>query len=83
MKEKNKIEGEEDENKTKKMKETQDYEITLSNHERPWFDGSWYHYGGAPKVREELHGSENWRKEWRQVGRHLQVMESERGDKIS
>jgi len=40
VKEKNKIEGEEDENKTKKMKETQDYEITLSNHERPWFDGS-------------------------------------------
>jgi len=40
--------------------------------------------GGALKVREEhFMGSGNWRKEWRQVGRHLQVMESERGDRIS
>jgi len=28
-------------------------------------------------------GSENWMKEWRQVGRHLQAMEGERGDRIS
>jgi len=34
-------------------------------------------------VREELYGSGNWMKEWRQVGRHLQAMESERGDRIS
>jgi len=34
--------------------------------------------GGAPKVREELHGQRKWMKEWRQVGRHLQAMEGER-----
>jgi len=28
-------------------------------------------------------GNGNWMKEWRQVGRQLQAMESERGDKIS
>jgi len=28
-------------------------------------------------------GSEKWMKEWRQVERHLQAMESERGDRIS
>jgi len=40
------------------------------------------HYGGAPKVHEELHGQQKWMKEWRQVGRHLQAMEGERGDRI-
>jgi len=39
--------------------------------------------GGAPKVHEELHGQQKWMKEWRQVGRHLQAMEGERGDRIS
>jgi len=39
--------------------------------------------GGAPKVHEELHGQRKWMKEWRQVGRHLQAMEGERGDRIS
>jgi len=37
----------------------------------------------APKVHEELHGQRKWMKEWRQVGRHLQAMEGERGDRIS
>jgi len=39
--------------------------------------------GGAPKVHEELHVQRKWMKEWRQVGRHLQAMEGERGDRIS
>ena len=39
--------------------------------------------GGAPKVHEELHGQRKWMKEWRKVGRHLQAMEGERGDRIS
>ena len=39
--------------------------------------------GGAPKVHEELHMQRKWMKEWRQVGRHLQAMEGERGDRIS
>ncbi|QCD86111.1 hypothetical protein DEO72_LG3g632 [Vigna unguiculata] len=39
--------------------------------------------GGAPKVHEELHGQRKWMKEWRQVGRQLQAMEGERGDRIS
>jgi len=34
-------------------------------------------------VHEELHGQQKWMKEWRQVGRHLQAMEGERGDRIS
>jgi len=38
---------------------------------------------GAPKVHEELHGQQKWMKEWRQVGRHLQVMGGKRGDRIS
>jgi len=40
-------------------------------------------FGGAPKVHEELYGQRKWMKEWRQVGRHLQAMEGERGDRIS
>jgi len=40
-------------------------------------------FGGAPKVYEELHGQQKWMKEWRQVGRHLQAKEGERGDRIS
>jgi len=39
--------------------------------------------GGAPKMHEEFHGQRKWMKEWRQVGRHLQAMEGERGDRIS
>jgi len=39
--------------------------------------------GGALKVHEELYGQRKWMKEWRQVGRHLQAMEGERGDRIS
>jgi len=39
--------------------------------------------GGAPKVYEELHWQRKWMKEWRQVGRHLQAKEGERGDRIS
>ena len=34
-------------------------------------------------MHEELHGQRKWMKEWRQVGRHLQAMEGERGDRIS
>jgi len=41
------------------------------------------HFGGAPKVHEKLHVQQKWMKEWRQVGRHLQAMEGERGDRIS
>ncbi|QCE11026.1 hypothetical protein DEO72_LG10g2259 [Vigna unguiculata] len=37
--------------------------------------------GGAPKVHEELRGQRKWMKEWRQVGRHLQAMEGEKGER--
>jgi len=34
-------------------------------------------------VHEELHGQWKWMTKCRQVGRHLQAMEGERGDMIS
>jgi len=53
-----------------------------------WFEGhedriKTFLIGGAPKVHEELHVQRKWMKEWRQVGRHLQAMEGEKGDRIS
>jgi len=82
VKEKNKIEGE-DENKTekgRKHKTRKEPYQTVRDHGLMALNTIMVELQRC--VKNSM-GSGNWMKEWRQVGRHLRAMESERGDRIS
>jgi len=76
VKEKNKIEGEEDENKTEKWRKhktrKEPYQ-TLRDHGLMAFNTIMVELQRCMKSSMD---NENWMKEWRQVGRHFQAMES-------